>query len=136
MPDNLLIDGIQFNLWIPQLEVEEFHPIIKEHAKDIFGKETVYLDISPRLKSAANKGSEPDGFVIDIENEKLYIVEAELSKHDPYSHINIQLINFVNGLENIATKNIIVDALFSEIENSPTCKAFLKKESSKISTNG
>jgi hypothetical protein len=116
MPKTLVIDGVKFNLWTPNLEEKEFHPIIKEHSREIFGKTSAYLDFSTRLKSEAGIGSEPDGFIIDPTNEKLYVVEAELSKHNPYKHINDQLTRFINGLDNIATKNAVVEALFDQIE--------------------
>jgi hypothetical protein len=115
-PKNLYIDGVKFNLWTPQLEVEEFHPIIKEHSEQIFGSETRFLDITPRLRSEAGIGSEPDGIVVNPITAKLYVIEAELSKHEPYKHINDQLTRFINGLEHLATKNMVVDALFDEIE--------------------
>lgn len=128
MPKNLLIDGIKFNLWVPNLEEEEFNPKIKEHSKEIFGKETVLFDISPRLKSEASIGSEPDGIVIDPVNAKLYIIEAELSKHDPYKHINDQLTRFINGLDSLATKNMIVDALNDEIEANKDLEGYFKEK--------
>jgi hypothetical protein len=65
MPKTLVIDGIRFNLWIPEHEKEQFHPIIKEHSKEIFGQDAVYFDIGLRLKSEAGLGAEPDAIVID-----------------------------------------------------------------------
>lgn len=128
MPKSLVIDGIRFNLWIPNLEEKEFHPIIKEHSEEIFGKNTIFLDVSTRLKSEAGIGSEPDGFVIDPVNEKLYVVEAELSKHDPYKHINDQLTRFINCLDNLATKNMVVEALFDEIEANRNIKRYFEEK--------
>jgi hypothetical protein len=112
MPKMLVIDGIRFNLWIPEKEREQFHPIIKEHSKEIFGRDSVYLDIGLRLKSEAGLGAEPDAFVIDPIKKELYIVEAELSKHDPYKHINDQLTRFINSMDNPRTKNAVVEALY------------------------
>jgi hypothetical protein len=74
MPKTLIIDGIKFNLWKPTKEVEEFHPIIKKLAKEIFGQDTVYLDSAITLKSLTGLGAEPDGFVIDPAKKELYIV--------------------------------------------------------------
>ncbi len=128
MSKTLFIDGIKFNLWIPELEEKEFHPIIKELAKEIFGKNTVYLDISTRLKSEAGIGSEPDGFVIDPVNEKLYVVEAELSKHDPYKHIIDQLTRFINCLDNLSTKNSVIGVISEEIEANKELKWYFEEK--------
>jgi hypothetical protein len=124
----LLIDGIRYKLWTPKDEEKEFHPLVRKYSKEIFGNNTVYLDISPRLKSEAGIGSKPDGFVIDPINARLYIVEVELSKHDPYKHINDQLTRFINGLDNLATKNMVVEALFDEIDTDRTLKWFFEEK--------
>lgn len=120
MSKTLIIDGIKFNLWVPDNEKEQFHPIVKEHAKEIFGQDTVYLDIALRLKSETGLGAEPDGFIIDPVRKELYIAEVELSKHDVYKHINDQLTRFINGIDNPRTKSIVVEALYDEINDSKT----------------
>lgn len=123
----LIIDGIRFIPWKPKDEEKEFHPIVKEHAREIFGENTRFLDISVRLRSEAGLGSEPDGIVIDPVNGKLYVVEVELSKHDPYKHINDQLTRFINGLDNWETKNKVVEALFNEITSSRDLKDYFDR---------
>jgi hypothetical protein len=59
----LLIDGVKYQEWTPQKEVEEFHPLVKEHIKEIFGTDSIFIEGSA-LKSASGIGSLPDGFVI------------------------------------------------------------------------
>ena len=34
-----LIDGAKYKLWIPKDEEKEFHPMVKEHSKEIFHKD-------------------------------------------------------------------------------------------------
>jgi predicted transport protein len=127
MSKTLIIDGIRFNLWTPEKEVEEFHPIVKELAKEIFGKDTIYLPIGLRLKSEAGLGAEPDGFVIDPVRKELYIVEVELSKHHPYKHINDQLTRFINSMDNSDTKHAVVEGLYNEIDGNKTLEYFKEK---------
>jgi hypothetical protein len=38
MPQRLLIEGVEYSLWILFLEEKEFHPIIKQQAKYLFGE--------------------------------------------------------------------------------------------------
>jgi hypothetical protein len=59
----LLIDGARYELWTPEKEVEEFHPIVKEHIQDIFGQNYIFVEPN-KLISVAGQGSIPDGFVI------------------------------------------------------------------------
>ncbi len=44
----LLIDGVKYELWTPPSE-DEFEQVVKEHAQDIFGKESIYLDRKQKL---------------------------------------------------------------------------------------
>lgn len=128
MPKILLIDGVRFNLWVPENEEKQFHPIIKEHSNEIFGKDVVYLDIPLRIKSEAGLGAEPDGFAIDPIRMELYVVEVELSKHGPYKHINDQLTRFINSLDNTSTKNSVVDALFDGINDNKKFKDYFEEK--------
>jgi len=128
MSKTLIIDGVKFNLWIPEKETEQFHPIVKEHSKEIFGQDTVYLDIGVRLKSEAGLGAEPDAFVIDPIRNELYVVEVELSKHDPYKHINDQLTRFINSMDNPRTKNAVVETLYDEINDNRTLREFFEEK--------
>lgn len=41
----LIIDGVKYKLWTPKHEEKEFHPMIKEHSKEIFGEKSLYFDI-------------------------------------------------------------------------------------------
>ncbi len=61
----LLIDGVRYEVWTPASE-DEFEQIFKEHAEDIFGEKSIYLDIKHKLRSQAGIGSIPDGYVIIV----------------------------------------------------------------------
>jgi len=76
----------------------EFERVIVEQHKQIFGNNTIYVDIKKRIGDSIM--SIPDGYLIDLtfENEpRLYIIENELSAHDPYKHIGSQLLKFAIG---------------------------------------
>ena len=46
----LVIDGIKYKLWTPEDEENEFHPMIREHSKEIFGEHSLYFDVQHRLR--------------------------------------------------------------------------------------
>lgn len=127
MVHTLKIDNVKYNLWTPQDEEKEFQPIVKENSNDIFGQDTIYFDIGLELRSLADFGSKPDGFVIDLLNNKWYVVEVELSKHSPYEHIVNQLTRFINGIENPETKELIVDSLWDEIDSKKMIRAHVEE---------
>ncbi len=118
----LIIDGAKYEEWIPEKEVEEFQPIIKEHVQDIFGNKSKYIE-ARRLKSEAGIGSVPDGFVIIFgDPPKWHIVEVELSSHQLYDHIVNQVGRFINGIKNPVTQKNIIDAMYQEITGSKISK--------------
>lgn len=118
----LLIDGAKYQEWIPEKEVEEFQPIVKEHVQDIFGKDAKYIE-ARRLKSEAGIGSVPDGFVIIFgDSPQWHIVEVELSSHQLYDHIVNQVGRFINGIKNPVTQKNIIDSIYQEITGSKISK--------------
>jgi hypothetical protein len=67
----------------------EFERHVIQHANEIFGPNSVYIDIKKRI-GEDNILTIPDGYVIDFSFEtdrRLYIIENELVTHDPYKHI-------------------------------------------------
>jgi len=112
----LLIDGVKYRLWdYDKDERNKFEPMVVEHAKDIFGKTALYFSKN-KLRSLAGQGSIPDGFVIDFENKKWYIIEVELSSHST-RHIVGQMVDFMNGIDNPRTQKKIFSSLREEIKN-------------------
>ena len=75
---------------------KEFEAEIVSKSKAIFGDETIYIDVKKKLVND-NIVTIPDGYLIDCtfeKNARLYIIENELAKHDPYKHIGEQLLKF------------------------------------------
>jgi len=123
----LLIDGVKYEEWPPGSE-DEFEQIVKEHARDIFGEQSIYLDIKPKLKSRSGIGSIPDGYAIVFgEQPQWHIVEVELSSHSLYEHIVPQVSKFISGIRNPSTQRDILDALFQQIDGNEFLRLRLKE---------
>lgn len=119
----LLIDGVRYELWTPQKEVEEFHPIIKEHYREIFSKSSIFIE-GNRLESQSGKGSVPDGFVVILNAmPEWHIVEMELSTHPLYNHVVNQVGRFINGVKNTTTQKKIAEAIYHYIQENKQLKA-------------
>lgn len=74
---------------------QEFEQVIVQEASHIFGSKSIYIDIKKRIGDSII--TIPDGYLIDFSFEaepRLYIIENELSSHDPYKHIGSQLLKF------------------------------------------
>lgn len=119
----LLIDSVRYELWTPDKEVEQFHPLVKEHILEIFGNKSRFIE-GKNLQSEAGKGSRPDGIVLIFwEKPQWHIVEMELSSHQLYDHIVNQVGRFINGINNTSTQRKIVDAIYREITENKISKA-------------
>ena len=119
----LLIDSVKYELWTPQKEVEEFHPHVKEHYREIFGANSLFIE-GKRLESESGKGSVPDGFVLTLgEATQWHIVEIELSTHQLYDHIVNQVGRFINGVKNTVTQRKIIEAIYHQIQENKQRKA-------------
>lgn len=123
----LLIDGAKYELWTPPNE-DEFERVVKEHAQDIFGEKSIYLDMKQKIKSISGIGSIPDGYVINFgDAPNWHIVEVELSYHPLHDHIVSQVGRFISGINNPNIQRGIVNAIDEEIARNDFLKLRLRK---------
>lgn len=122
----LLIDGVKYNLIIPKDE-KQLEEMVKEHYKEIFGKDSIYFDLKQRLTSKFGVISIPDGYVLSFSKPfQWYIVEGELSSHPLHEHITNQLNKFMVGIKNTSTQKDIVEALYDEIDSNKQIRAYVE----------
>lgn len=115
--ERLLIQGATYHFHEYELE-SEFERAVASLYHDIFGEKTIYVDIKKRIGDSIL--SIPDGYLIDFTFEKeprLYIIENELSSHDPYKHIGAQLLKFAIGYRTSGRK--IKEYLLEYISQRP-----------------
>lgn len=130
----LLIDGVKYELWTPPTE-DEFERVVKEHAQDIFGQDSIYLDLKQKLKSGSGIGSIPDGYVLILgDKPEWHIIEVELSSHPLYDHIVSQVGKFIAGINNPNLQRGITNTLFDEITKDDFLKLRLRKAIEPIET--
>ncbi len=92
--DHILFGEKLFTLYEYQKE-DEFERQVVAHARAIFGPDSLYIDVKKRIGD--NIVTIPDGYLLDFSfphDPRLYIIENELVKHDPYRHIGQQLLRF------------------------------------------
>lgn len=69
---------------------KEIEKVVTENSEDIFGPDSIFLP-KKLIFSEEGTGTIPDGFAIDIAIKQWYIIEAELSSHNVWSHIAPQI---------------------------------------------
>ena len=94
---------------------EDFEETVEKLSDYIFGPQTIYLAIKKRLKS---KGliTVPDAYLIDMtiaDDPRLYVIENEIVRHDPFKHIGVQMLKFVTSFEDDQNnvRNFLMDAI-------------------------
>lgn len=111
---------------------KEFEHIIVQEALHIFGTNSVYIDIKKRIGDSII--TIPDGYLIDFSFEsepRLYIIENELSSHDPYKHIGSQLLKFAISYKASGRKikAFLLEHLIKDTEMLSRVESGLKKAS-------
>ncbi len=107
-------------------ELEEY---IVKYQKEIFGRNTIYIDVKTKLKIPGLKSNVTDGFLIDFNDPssfKIWLVEAELIKHDIEKHINPQVTNFIEKLRDRHVRYDIAEAIYSELSKSGKVRSLKK----------
>lgn len=124
-------------LWIKE---KIFHPHpyeTEKHLEDaiievqniLFGTSRIYLDIKRLIGAKGKTNNIPDGYLIDLSSKKkprLYVVENELSIHEPLKHIAVQILNFSLSFASsqYRVKTILKDALLKHPTALKQCEEY------------
>ncbi|HXG06329.1 MAG TPA: hypothetical protein VNI77_03275 [Nitrososphaera sp.] len=95
---------------------KELERLVVSNAPKIFGSNSIYFDIKHRIESKA-KMRVTDGLLLDLSNKMFWIVEHELSKHDPYKEIEPQINGFIRALSNEETISNVSETIYNELKN-------------------
>ena len=104
-------------IWRPsnfelESELEEAILGLKEY---LFGPKRVYLDVKRLIGDRKYRRNVPDGYLIDLAGgrPRLFVVENELSWHDPLDHIAVQILQFSLSFESDhrGVRNILLETL-------------------------
>lgn len=104
----------------------ELERLVVSNASKIFGTHSIYFDIKHRIESKA-KMRVADGLLLDLHNKMFWIVEHELSKHDPYKEIEPQINGFLRALSNEETIAKVSDTVYNELKKDRKKLALVNK---------
>jgi len=93
----------------------ELEKAVLKLSDQIFSKDCIYLEIKKRVSNNKNNFINiPDAYVIDFRGRpRLWVVENELSKHDSFRHIGVQMLQFASQFTegSFEIKSILLDAI-------------------------
>jgi hypothetical protein len=116
-----------FNL-VKYKKEQDFERAVVTHVTDIFGERRIYLDCKRRIGAKNGKQSVPDAYLIDVSSPRdpqLYVVENEISSHDLFKHIGVQLLQF--SVSFAQAGRIIKEILLEEVNDDSIIKARCEK---------
>lgn len=87
---------------------DELEQVVVKNYEFIFGPSSIYLP-KKLIKTSDGFGTIPDGFAIDLASKKWYLVEAELLKHQVWSHIAPQVSKQIIAAKQPLSKRTIID---------------------------
>lgn len=123
----LIVDGVKYNHFVPK-DKKQLEEMIKEHAKDIFGEDTLYFDLKQKITSKSSIVSVPDACTIALSRPKWYVVEGELSGHPLHEQTTTELNKFYVGVKNPTTQRELADVLCREIDNDKVLRAYVESK--------
>ena len=119
-----------FNKITPQNE-STFEDAIRANTINIFGEGRYYIDCKRRIGNGA-KFNVPDAYLLDLKrNEpRLFVVENELSTHDLFKHIGVQLLEFSHnyGKSGRQVKAILFEEISKVPEMVEACEKYAKEK--------
>ena len=102
---------------------------IAEVSATLFGANRIYLDVKKLVGAKGKTKNIPDGYLIDLTSKReprLYVVENELSSHDPLNHVAVQVLEFSLSFETspFKLKAVLKDALKASPAALKICEAY------------
>jgi hypothetical protein len=85
----------------------EIEKVVKNYAEYLFGSSILVIPKS-KITTIGGAGTIPDGFVVDVETEEWFLVEAELSSHGTWQHIAPQISKQLAAVDSPATRDSIL----------------------------
>jgi hypothetical protein len=121
-----------FQLFEHALE-SDFEKVVCSLAEQIFGEDTIYIDVKKRVKSG-DIITIPDGYLLDAtdpDQPTLYVIENEIVSHDPFKHIGIQLLKFATSFDEGKTtiRNFLMEEITKSKDSMELLEKFTKKSS-------
>jgi len=96
---------------------EELEQVVKDNYEYIFGPSAIYLP-KGLILTPDGFGTIPDGFAFDLAKKQWFIVEAELAKHNIWTHIAPQVAKQITAASKSESKRYLVERVVSLFRES------------------
>jgi len=110
----MLISGKKKYVQSPFVSEEELRGMVVENTDYFFGPSSFCLS-KELISTRDGFGEIPDGFAIDIESRRWFILNANFAKNDVWSHIAPQVVRQLIAAERATTKQLLVELIIQQV---------------------
>jgi len=103
----MIVQGSDKYFRTPFSDESEIENVVKDYAEYLFGSSILFLPKS-KITTLGGTGTIPDGFVINVESEEWFLVEAELSTHGTWQHIAPQVSKQLAATDSQSTRDSLL----------------------------
>ena len=106
------------------IDEQEVEDLVIANSEHFFGPSSILVP-KKKIKTKDGFGTIPDGFAIDLSTRVWYIVEAELSHHNVWTHIAPQVTKQLLAAGRHETRQLLIEILVEMVtEDSSTKEKF------------
>lgn len=109
---------------------QEVEDLIIANSEHFFGPSSIFVS-KKKIKTKDGFGTIPDGFAVDLSTRIWYIVEAELSHHNVWTHIAPQVTKQLLAAGRPETRQLLTEILVEMVTEDSSTKEKFDDESIK-----
>jgi len=100
----------------------ELEQVVVDSSELIFGPDSIFLP-KKLIHSGEGIGTVPDGFALDLQERRWYVVEAELASHSVWSHIAPQVAKQIIAASQPATRRVLTEVVVQQLKDDTAIRA-------------
>jgi hypothetical protein len=115
----MIVHGSDKYFRAPFSDEREIEVVVKDYAEYLFGSSIIFLPKS-KINTIGGAATIPDGFVVDVESEEWFMVEAELATHGTWQHIAPQVSKQLAATDSQATRESFLKICLEMVKKDKT----------------
>ena len=119
--DNMIILGEKKLIETKFVNEQEVEDLVIANSEHFFGPSSIFVT-KQKIKTKDGFGTIPDGFAIDLSMRIWYIVEAELSHHNVWTHIAPQVTKQLLAAGRTETRQLLAEILVKMVNEDASTK--------------
>jgi hypothetical protein len=105
----------------------ELENVVVQNYEYIFGPSSIYLP-KGKISTPDGVGTIPDGFAFDVANKQWFIVEAEIARHNVWSHIAPQVAKQITAALKPESKQYLIERIVALVRDDTAIRKKFEEE--------